>query len=151
MTDHAISIACFVTAVISAWFAVRRFRLARNSQAWASAEGKITHASVESEGTGDGFKVYIRYEFEVEGKKYENNKTDFGVLFSRYLNRKYFLSESRANAYAKEVLSAPRIVVWFDPGNPACSVLNRAFPVLFVTILGISSGALVLLGIYYLR
>ena len=150
MTVSAISIFCFVAAVVPGWLAARRANLARDSKSWVSTKGKITRASVESEGTGDGFKVHIRYEFEVEGRKYESSKTDFGVLTSQHLNRKYFLTELHANAYSKEVLSAPYIVVWFDPRDPTRSVLNRSFPILFVTVLCFSSAALVLLGAYYI-
>ena len=117
---------------------------------WQTTTGKIVSAVVEPVSTGEGYNVQLRYEFEVCGEKYISKQTDLGLLSTRCINRKHFQTEFGAKEYVQEILSAPEVEVSFNPENPAQCILDRSFPVLFITILVLCSAGLLALGVSFL-
>lgn len=150
MRVSALTLTCWFASLFPAWFAVKRALYAHRLASWGTTKGKIIGATVEPVGSGDGYKVEMRYEFEVGGNKYVSSQTDLGLLSTRCINRKLFQTEFGAKEYAQEILAAPEVEVSFNPENPSQCILDRSFPVLFVAILVLCSAALLVIGTIFL-
>ncbi len=89
---------------------------------WSSVPGTIHEASVREEVTWDTdndevieYHPVVRYSFNANGREFEGNRA--------FLSRSKFDSESHAKAWQGKVAPGPA-TVWFDPADPATSVLQ---------------------------
>lgn len=139
----------FLVSLAPLGFAAKRILLAGRCRSWIVVDGEIFKAWVEPVSTGDGYRVEIRYAYEVNGKRYESCQTDLGLLSTPYLNRKHFQSEFSAKCYLAEVLATPKVQVWLDPTNPSQALLDKSFPILFISVLCLSSVALIAIGVFF--
>ncbi len=91
---------------------------ANASMAWPSTEGVIAHSSVSAPTTSDDstWSTDIAYQYEVKGRPYSSS----AISLAHYSS-----SERRARAIAARYPRAARVVVYYDPANPAEAVLER--------------------------
>jgi hypothetical protein len=107
---------------------------------WASTEGIVVSGRVETSHSTKGAsksKPVISYRYAVNGTEYESER--------------YSLTVARgASFWAKEVIDShpagSRITVYYNPENPAKSVLDRGFQKDDVWMTFLSLGIFVLLG-----
>ncbi len=137
--------AAVAIAVLGWWLYRRKAVLAdRASRTWNSVPGTIHESSVKEDVTWDAqndqvseYLPVVRYSYRVGGRDFEGTRA--------FLSRIKFDSSDEANKWHGTVPTGPA-TVWFDPSDPADSVLQIDAP--SKTGLVISGVfALVLLGV----
>jgi hypothetical protein len=89
---------------------------------WRSVPGTIHEASVREEVTWDAqneqvseYHPVVRYAYSADGRAFEGSRA--------FLSRAKFDSEAHAKQWQAKVSPGPA-TVWFDPADPATSVLQ---------------------------
>lgn len=92
------------------------------SRNWPSCSGKILSSSVEKTSSGVGknrsssYTAAVLYEYRVAGQRYTSNQ----IFFGQY----NFGSRSPAQALAAKYPAGKRVLVYYEPQNPANAVLQ---------------------------
>ena len=114
----------------SFWSALRTPLAARD---WLPVEGAVAEASLDKtrhvssgpKSSGSVYYIYdvkATYEYKVDGRTYTNDRVGSrGADNSDYHEGMYALLE----AHQRE---RTPVTVWYDPGNPAESILDRSIP-----------------------
>jgi len=110
-----------------AWFARRTWKLASASQTWPKTTGKVLRSYVEEsehtdqqDNTVTMYHAQVRYEFEVDGLRYEGQRIQFGGPAGTGV-----IAKAQAIAARYPVDSA--VDVYYDPVNPSMCTLDRTF------------------------
>lgn len=110
---------------------------ARQSLNWPATSGKVLAArmieSTSTDSDGDSsttYRAHVQYEYEVMGASYTNDKVNVGMVVSTSSTKK-----------AQETLArypvGSTVKVYYDPNNPADSVLEQKASSNLTLILGI--------------
>ncbi len=97
-------------------------RLARESLTWPTAPGRILSSTVadvripRGKGSTPGHEARIRYEYTVDGERYENDFIHFGYAKHSGL--------APANSLVQRYPVEKQVRIAYDPGKPAFSVLE---------------------------
>jgi len=104
---------------------IRSRQKAEASQGWPATSGQITdarvahHTSTDSEGDrSDHYTPRVSYTYQVSGQTFEGSKIGFGMQQS-------FGSAAKAQAALTRFSMGGQVAVYYDPNNPAESVLER--------------------------
>jgi hypothetical protein len=123
------------------YYSRRVRRQAGSSQGWPGTEGQITRASIrhslrsDSEGNStDSYSPDVEYSYQVNGLHYAGEKIAFGATPS-------FSSDQKAQSTLSRYPVGGRVTVFYDPANPAESVLEKR---------SIGTNASLILGIIFL-
>ena len=132
----------FGIGVGSIIFGIRNRKKAEASNAWPSADGMITNAWIEenTDVDDDGYSstTYTpkwEYQFQISGTTYTSDRISYGAV-KGYGRRK------KAQEELVKFPTNSRVRVYYDPANPAESVLIRGTK---GTMLGIILGIIVIL------
>jgi hypothetical protein len=103
----------------SIWQALRSYAYT------STAPGIVTSAAVIP---GSGGNIDLRYEFEVEGRKYQGSRFDSGGFFNsrKYLTQQRFLNEHTVGS---------KVIVFFDPAAPDNCTLVRGLTAVHIIAL----------------
>lgn len=110
--------------VLLAWWLYHRKVVVADLAAgtWKSVPGTIHEVSVKEEVTWDAqndqvseYHPIVRYAYSADGRQYEGSRA--------FLSRAKFDSEALAKEWQARVNPGPA-TVWFDPADPATSVLQ---------------------------
>ena len=119
-----VMIAAAAAVVALGWWLYRRKLAAADLAAgtWSSVPGTIHEASIKEEVTWDSqndrvseYHPVVRYAYSANGREFEGSRA--------FLSRSKFDSESDAKAWHGKIAPGPT-TVWFDPADPATSVLQ---------------------------
>lgn len=105
---------------------------------WPSVTGKVLESrlieSTSTDSDGDSsttYRPYIRYEYDMGGITYTNDKVDVGMVISTSGTKK-----------AKELLSrfsmGSSVLVYVNPDNPADSILEQKASTTATLVIGIA-------------
>ncbi|HEX2622422.1 MAG TPA: DUF3592 domain-containing protein [Phototrophicaceae bacterium] len=115
-------------ALFLAYRAYMGQRQVRASQNWMVATGKVLAANVEARtsrsgtsGRSTSYYPNVVYEYQVNGQRYQNNRFYLGMQVGR---GNYMTIQQRINNYPV----GSSVQVYYDPNNPAQSVLERTSP-----------------------
>jgi hypothetical protein len=97
------------------------FYRGRQALTWPTTEGRILECRVQenSDSESTTWQVKVRYSYMVGGREFEGNRVGFGYGGSS-------THEEHQGIYEK-LQQASRVIVRFEPGNPANSVLAAGF------------------------
>jgi hypothetical protein len=132
--------------MVLAWWLYHRKVVAADLAAgtWKSVAGTIHEASVKEEVTWDAqneqvseYHPIVRYAYSANGREFEGSRA--------FLSRAKFDSETDAKAWQAKVGPGPA-TVWFDPADPATSVLQIDRPSKAVLFVG-AVFAVILIGV----
>ncbi len=99
-------------------YLLRLFWLGIVSRRWSSTLGRIMHSSViNSKGRYNLAKYYVRYSYEVRGRKYTGDRVRFGGN----INFNSTHARSTISRYPKD----REVVVFYHPHHPNISTLER--------------------------
>ena len=125
MDPIALGLIVAAVAIIAlGWGLYRRKVIAadRAAGSWTSVPGTIHEASVKEDVTWDSqndpvseYLPVVRYSYSAGGGQFEGTRA--------FLSRAKFDSESHAREWQGKVTPGPA-TVWFDPADPATSVLQ---------------------------
>jgi hypothetical protein len=93
----------------------------QSTQTWLSTSGTILMSSVQSSYTGKSHSTYpvVVYSYSVNGQNYQSQRIKAGEQF---LNVRV---AGQAQATVKRYPIGATVTVYYDPANPAESVLER--------------------------
>jgi len=128
----AIAIACvaifaLVFIVVGIILIVRSRRdkdKAQQSLGWPSVDGKVlesrvvTSTSTDEDSTMEMYKPYVKYEYQVGGVGYTNDKVKVGMAISSSN------AKPAQEVVARHSVGSP-VKVYFNPANPEDSVLEQ--------------------------
>jgi hypothetical protein len=104
---------------------VRNRKKADASQSWPATSGQITaahvshHTSTDSDGdSSDYYTPKVSYTYQALGQEYQGDKIGFGFQVS-------YGSPGKAQAILASFPVGGQVAVYYDPNNPAESVLER--------------------------
>jgi Protein of unknown function (DUF3592) len=99
-------------------YMLRLFWLGIVSRRWSSAPGRIMHSSViNRKGRYNLANYYVRYEYEVRGRKYTGDRVRFGGA----INANPADARSTVFRYPKD----REVIVFYHPRRPNVSTLER--------------------------
>jgi Protein of unknown function (DUF3592) len=99
-------------------YLLRLFWLGIVSRRWASATGRVMHSNVvNTKGRYSQAKYYVRYSYEVRGRKYTGDRVRFGGT----INVNPAHARSTISRYPKD----REVVVFYHPRRPNVSTLER--------------------------
>lgn len=111
------------------------------ARGWVSTDAELLEARVHvSGGHKDSlYQAQARYRYRVDGRLYENDRVSIHGINDNIGDFQQQLGQALAEAFAQK----HRVQVWYDPANPAKSVLNRemrwdllAFESMFLLLFG---------------
>jgi len=93
----------------------------QSTQTWLSTTGTILMSSVQWKRTGNSSSTYpvVVYQYEVNGQRYQSQRIKAGEQF---LNVRVM---GQADATVNRYSIGATVTVYYDPKNPAESVLER--------------------------
>jgi hypothetical protein len=93
----------------------------QSAQAWQSTTGTIMMSSVQSSYSGGSHSTYpvVVYQYEVRGQRYQSQRIKAGEQF---LNVRI---SGQAEATVQKYPIGSTVTVYYNPSNPAESVLER--------------------------
>jgi hypothetical protein len=93
----------------------------QSAQAWQSTTGTIMMSSVQSSYSGGSHSTYpvVVYQYEVHGQRYQSQRIKAGEQF---LNVRI---SGQAEAAVQKYPIGSTVTVYYNPSNPAESVLER--------------------------
>ena len=93
----------------------------QSTQAWQSTTGTIMMSSVQSSYSGGSHSTYpvVVYQYEVRGQRYQSQRIKAGEQF---LNVRI---SGQAEATVQKYPIGSTVTVYYNPSNPAESVLER--------------------------
>jgi len=142
-----IVVACFAAVVLHY---ARKVRLGRSSARWPYVMGQITDCTLDRflrnyRGVPTpGYTLSVRYTYQVGGKHYSGNRVSFTEL--RIADDEDLYDYFRYHYGADEA-----IPVFYNPRNPALSVLRPGTSEMVSTKLGIALGATAILAYTLMR
>jgi hypothetical protein len=103
-----------------------KVRKVRASRSWIRATGVIVQASVResfSQGSDDSpdswsYAPEVQYQFQAGGREFRGDRISF--------DRRAYQTKQQAQAALARYPAGGQVEVFFDPANPAQSVLQRA-------------------------
>jgi len=129
------------------WLGVKTLRTARASKKWPVAAGVVVFSGTEAKSSlGDGPATYakVRYEYEVEGRKYSSERISIGQYGTG--------GGGHAKAEAAKYPVGAIVKVFYDPADPSQAVLEPggalflAIFLLFFGVIMLPLGLLMLLA-----
>jgi hypothetical protein len=97
------------------------FGLGIVSRRWSSAPGRIMHSSViNRKGKYNLANYYVRYEYEVRGRKYTGDRVRFGGAIN--------INPAKAHSTVLRYPKDKEVVVLYYPHRPNVSTLERKVP-----------------------
>jgi hypothetical protein len=93
----------------------------QSAQAWQSVTGTIMMSSVQSSHSSGSYSTYpvVVYQYEVRGQRYQSQRIKAGEQF---LNVRI---SGQAEATVQKYPIGSTVTVYYNPSNPAESVLER--------------------------
>lgn len=112
--------------VVAIQSAITEFRLSREASHWPEVQATVVKATVEQISGRNGgspsrtyvYTVYLEYKFSVNGK-------EFTARHPAAKQAEHAQSPAEADAVAAEFKPGTQVPVYYDPGNPAESRLQR--------------------------
>lgn len=105
-------------AALGAWNAVAEKRRSADSHQWRSVQGWVLTSRVAFDGTdAEMARAAITYEYELGDETFEGFVVNFGS--------ESFVLPAQAQALVRRHPVGSAVQVWYDPDNPADSVLYR--------------------------
>ncbi|MHB1119021.1 MAG: DUF3592 domain-containing protein [Bellilinea sp.] len=105
---------------------------------WPSVTGKVLESrlieSTSTDSDGDSsttYRPYIRYEYEMGGITYTNDKVDVGMVISTSGTKK-------ANELLSRFSKGSAVLVYVNPDNPADSILEQKASTTATLVIGIA-------------
>lgn len=114
------AILCFASGAGAIGYALYLRARLRQSEGWQEAAGTITESAVKVETSGEGPDAswcHVVYEYVVGGRRYTGKRVEFGD--------RHFLTRKKSSRHLQRYPLHARVPVYFDPANPADSVLER--------------------------
>ncbi len=113
------------------WWGWNIVQDARASSQWPTTEGTVTSSEVRdtSDAESDSYSPRVTYEYQVDDVSYQNNTITFG--------QNSYSSRRKAESIAAGYPTGSRVTVYYEPGDPAQSVLEP----------GASAGSFIVLAI----
>ena len=120
----------FFTIFISIFFAIgigmlifglSSFFKGRAALSWSQATGEVTKCQIEEDSDGEGttWKVLVGYRYSVNGQEYTGDRLAFGYSANS--------TQDEHVAIHKKIRGADSIRIYYDPANPAKSVIAPGF------------------------
>lgn len=118
-----VGVALIVAAVFIFVETIERISMAKESRGWPSVPGLITASEITSNtsigaygsATTTSYHTKVSYGYRVQGHDYESGRVTFGSVGSSY---------ERAKEVANRYPLGMDVAVFYDPANPAQSVLE---------------------------
>lgn len=128
------AILCIVSGIGAIGYTLYLRTRLRGSDGWQEATGTITESVVKVENSGEGPDAcwcHVVFEYLVDGRRYTGKRVEFGD--------RHFLTRKKAQRHLARYPLHARVPVYFDPMNPADSVLVRqiAYPTRYM-VMGIA-------------
>jgi hypothetical protein len=126
------------------------WRAGRDTRSYTRARGRILRAEVEeiphiSEEGGTKYRPVVRYAFEVRGRTYESERMAIGAPAAPDAS-----DAADARRLVERYPAGAGVDVWFDPGDPRRSVLERGVPTSQIAAAVVLGVALLGIGIFAL-
>lgn len=129
----ALSLAGLALIVFGARRFLRDRQRAATAGSWGTAEGEVVSASLDAresvDAEGDSVTLYrpeVRYRYAAAGTEHTGSRV--------WLNREAFVDAGEAKAWLADHPAGGRVVVRFDPAQPAMSTLVVDRPSLLAAI-----------------
>jgi len=121
-----ITISMIPLCVIGAYVSVSNYICAKNSGSWPSETGVVIDSDIlEIRNAGDvvtagvvEYEVYIKYRYKVNDTEFLNSTISFP-------NPPHFADRGNAHKYRVKYPVNRRVVVYYNPNNPAESCVER--------------------------
>jgi len=110
-------------------------------QSWQSTQAKLLATDLDrnTSGNTDTFKASARYEYTLEGQRYTSTRVAIADMADNIGDFQEKLARRIRTAFHNQ----KPITIWYDPQNPANSIINRdirwglvAFKMIFVIVFG---------------
>ena len=135
---------CLLIAAVVAWLAHVTRAEARASRQWPTTQGVITRCdvTVRELDSGNEHKLEVAYTYTVDGATHDGDRVGPG-------GSPTFSTEELARPAAQKYATGTTVTVWYDPQDPATSLLdpNEEGPYAARAGIAIVVGALGLLAI----
>ena len=115
-----------IIAVVFLWLALRARNKTRSVQDWPETVGKVLHSEVEMRRSRSGTSGYstayypkVLYEYEVGGQRYQSQQISAG--FQMGLG-----NQATVQNQVAQYPPGTSIRIYFNPNNPAQSILDKS-------------------------
>jgi hypothetical protein len=115
LTHHLVAIGSFFIAIIALIYWIVFWIRQHTAVQWNSTLGEILQSHVVAQ--ADGWSAHVRYSYSVSGKHYTNDRI--------YLHPNDDTDQRRASHLAAAYPVGQKFPVYFNPGQPKDSVLDR--------------------------
>ena len=98
---------------------VSNMMTAKSSESWPSVQGVVLKSKVSVDNSGDGttYGADVIYRYKVSGESYKGDKVTISEVSTS--------SRNRARKIVKRYRKGKKVTVYYDPGEPKTSVLER--------------------------
>ncbi len=96
-----------------------RYNVGKQSASWPAVTGTVTYSRAQPTTTENNRKEYrlsVRYSYSVDGKSYSGDRVTASDMYEKTLNA--------AQERLKKYPAGGEVRVYYDPDNPASSVLE---------------------------
>ena len=143
-TAAVVGILLIVVGVVLLVGAGALYYMARTSKRWSQADGRIVSASINEtvgESTSRGYRVFVRYEYDVGGRVLKGDRIQFGdSLFGWH-------PASSREPYRLGFKPGQAVTVYYDPAHPERCTLSRVVPDWWFKQLLVAAAIIVMFGV----